>query len=362
MLNNEKFKYKSDIKWSDWNSKNDCFKKYSHVESKIIYGLHSGRENDFSIIIPTFRRADLLKEALESAINQKDFDDYYEIIVIDNDNEKDLPTDMMMKEYCEKYKNIIYYRNSENIGMFANWNRCIEVCKSKWFCMLHDDDYITQDYLATMKAFELSDDVGIVFNEQNILDETGIKASGSRNIIAGIREYLNDKKENKKPKLISWKFPQTASSCATLYNRRLSMEIGGFDDTFDPACDWVMWGKMEFYHKVKRTGKRLSYYRFLCNGFLRSEIQRYVMIYAMIFAKVYFEAKKYSKRKVRKIYSEYAVRVYRNMTTSNPQKKEFYDEVLREMELEKKYYSVHVQNRIYFKYLAEQGIEKIFRL
>lgn len=362
MLNNENYKYNKDINWLEWNSKKDCFKKYSHVESRLIYGHLSEEKLEFSIIIPTFRRADLLKEALESAINQKNYDEYYEIAVIDNDSEIDSPTDQMMKEYCDKYENIIYYRNTENIGMFANWNRCIEICRSKWFCMLHDDDYITEDYLATMKSFNISRDVGVVFNEQNILDETGIKASESRNLIAGIREFLNRKKENKKPKLISWEFPETASSCATLYNKNLSMEIGGFDDTFDPACDWVMWGKMEYYHKVLRTGKRLSYYRFLCNGFLRPEIQRFVMIYAMIFAKVYFESKNHSEKKVKKLYSEYAVQVYRNMTTSNPQKINFYDEVLKEMNLEKKYYSVHVQNRIYFKYLAAQGIEKIFRL
>lgn len=360
--NLENFKYNNNIDWKKWNSKENSFEKYSHVKSIIIYGGHLLETPEFSIVIPTFRRVDLLREALESALNQKKYIEKYEIIIIDNDNEIDLPTDKMMKEYCGKYNNIVYYRNSENIGMFANWNRCIEVCKSKWFCMLHDDDYITTDYLSTMKSFDLKDDIGIVFNEQNILDETGIQASNSRNLIAKIREFINKSKEKKRAKIVPWKFLQTASSCATFYNKKLCLEIGGFDDSFDPACDWIMWGKMEYYYKTVRTGKRLSYYRFLCNGFLRPEIQRFVMIYGLIFAKVYFESKNYSLKKVRRIYSKYAVRVYKNMTTSNPERIQFYNEILNELNLEKKYYSKFIQDRIYMNYLIGQGLEKIFRL
>jgi len=360
--NLESFKYYKNIDWEKWNSKDDAFKKYSHVKSELVYGKHFENPTEFSIVIPTFRRENLLREALESAIKQENYKKDYEIVIIDNDNEIDKPTDKMMREYCEKYSNIIYYRNSENIGMFANWNRCIEVCKSKWFCMLHDDDFITTDYLSTMESFNLTDDIGIVFNEQNILDETGIKASDSRNLIANIREFINRRKATKPAKIIPWKFLQTASSCATFYNKELCLEIGGFDDSFDPACDWIMWGKMEYYHKTVRTGKRLSYYRFLCNGFLRPEIQRFVMIYGLIFAKVYFESKNYSPKKVRRIYSKYSVRIYKNMTTSNPERIDFYNEILKELKLEKKYYSSFLQSRVYMNYLIGQGLEKIFWL
>jgi len=360
--NIENFKYNKNIDWNNWNSKADSFKKNNNVKTELIYGKHFEKPSDFSIVIPTFRRKDLLMEAIESAINQEKYNKKYEIIVIDNDNDVDLLTDNMMKSYCEKYNNIIYYRNTENIGMFANWNRCIEVCKSKWFCMLHDDDYITKDYLSTMESFNLTEDIGIVFNEQNILDETGIKASKSRNIIARIREFINIKKENQKAKLIPWKFPQTASSCATFYNKELCIEIGGFDDSFDPACDWITWGKMEYYYKVLRTGKRLSYYRFLCNGFLRPEIQRFVMIYGLIFAKRYFESKKYSAKRIIRDASKYEIIVYRNMTTSNPERTNLYKKTLKELNLEKKYYKNFVQNRIYLIYLIKQGLEKIFCL
>jgi len=86
------------------------------------------------------------------------------------------------------------------------------------------------------------------------------------------------------------------------------------------------------------------------------------MIYGLIFAKVYFESKNYSPKKVRRIYSKYSVRIYKNMTTSNPERIDFYNEILKELKLEKKYYSSFLQSRVYMNYLIGQGLEKIFWL
>lgn len=55
-----------EIDWSKWDSKEDCFAKYSHAPSVLIYGVLPSKKPDVSIMIPTYRRADLLKEAIKS--------------------------------------------------------------------------------------------------------------------------------------------------------------------------------------------------------------------------------------------------------------------------------------------------------
>jgi len=57
------------IDWSKWDSKGSCFAKYSHVKSDLIYGKLPDKLPDLSIMIPTYRRADLLKEAIDSTLD-----------------------------------------------------------------------------------------------------------------------------------------------------------------------------------------------------------------------------------------------------------------------------------------------------
>lgn len=354
----EKYKYNKSINWDDWSSKKNCYKKYEHVISLLIYGKHLECKTKYSIVIPTYKRADLLKQALDSAINQKNYHKEYEIIVLDNNELIDEATDLLMKQYCLEHNNIIYYRNECNIGMFGNWNRCIEVCKSEWLCMLHDDDLLCSNYLETMDSFSLKDSVGIVFNEQHIMDETGMKKGIARRTIGQINTMLNKLKGLGRAKVKPWHYPQAASSCATLYNKKLCLDIGGFDDSFDPLCDWIMWAKMTIYYDVVRTGKILSHYRFLCNVFFKPETQRYVLLYTYLFNYLYSVKMKRNF----KLCMEQVVRTYKDMCTCNPERINFYNDILVELKLDKKYYNGFLQNFIYTKYLVKLGIEKLLIL
>ena len=81
-----------------------------------------------TIAIPTFKRPDLLKIALDSALNQINFDDYC-VIVVDNNPIRNCETEKLIESY--ENHNFIYVKNKINIGMCNNWNRCIEISNSK---------------------------------------------------------------------------------------------------------------------------------------------------------------------------------------------------------------------------------------
>lgn len=98
----------------------------------------------YTITIPTYKRIDLLKEAIESALNQIDAP-LYNIVVLDNNPERNDSTELFMSQY--KGTIISYFKNVENLGMGGNWNRCAQLSQGQFFVLLHDDDKILSTFL-----------------------------------------------------------------------------------------------------------------------------------------------------------------------------------------------------------------------
>jgi glycosyltransferase involved in cell wall biosynthesis len=71
-----------------------------------------------SIGIPTYNRAELLKRAIESALNQ----DYKNIEVIISDNASTDDTESICQFYCNQDARLKYVRHSQNRGPGANFS------------------------------------------------------------------------------------------------------------------------------------------------------------------------------------------------------------------------------------------------
>jgi glycosyltransferase involved in cell wall biosynthesis len=110
-----------------------------------MFWLIMGKSNPlFSVCIPTYNRARSLATAVESVLTQ-DVDDY-ELLVVDNNSSDD--TAEVMAGFTNRQ--VRYVRNPENIGMVANWNRCVELARGRYFAMLHDDDLYEVEFLSQM--------------------------------------------------------------------------------------------------------------------------------------------------------------------------------------------------------------------
>ena len=69
-----------------------------------------------SICIPTWSRSECLRVCLESLVGQPEFlTEEVEIIISDNVSWDEGATEAIGKQYSEKYENIYYFRNAENI-------------------------------------------------------------------------------------------------------------------------------------------------------------------------------------------------------------------------------------------------------
>lgn len=129
-------------------SRESFHKKNKGHEAILIQGQHWETPPEVTILLPTYKRCNLLKEALESALHQEDVRDY-QIIVADNEGapiSAETETSMFMKNYVDS--RIIYYRYDRQ----TSWamDAVAALAKSKWICFLHDDDVLAPNYLKIM--------------------------------------------------------------------------------------------------------------------------------------------------------------------------------------------------------------------
>ena len=66
-----------------------------------------------SICIPTYNRAEYLMKSLESIVNQDNFNEEVEVVISDNASTDD--TEKVSMEFCQRYSNIKYFKNKENL-------------------------------------------------------------------------------------------------------------------------------------------------------------------------------------------------------------------------------------------------------
>ena len=121
-----------------------------YEDIKAILPLYGKRKQEvkYTVYIPTYMRYDLLKEAIDSAINQNVNIDY-EILVIDNNpDEKETRVLDIVKSFNSD--KIVYYKNEANLGMVGNWNRASKLAKGKYIIHLGDDDLLSNDYLSVV--------------------------------------------------------------------------------------------------------------------------------------------------------------------------------------------------------------------
>ena len=103
-----------------------------------------------SICIPTYNRAKVLERVLTQYVEDTDFDDDVEIVISDNASTDS--TQHVCEEFAEKYHNILYYRNGENVKDL-NFPRVLEKANGEYLKLMNDNNMIIHNWgLGYMKS------------------------------------------------------------------------------------------------------------------------------------------------------------------------------------------------------------------
>ena len=96
-----------------------------------------------TIGLPVYNGQNYLVETLESLLAQTYTD--FELVISDNASTD--RTEAICRQYAAGDARIRYYRNDENIGASANYNRAFELGRGEYFKWAAHDDLLAPTYL-----------------------------------------------------------------------------------------------------------------------------------------------------------------------------------------------------------------------
>jgi glycosyltransferase involved in cell wall biosynthesis len=131
-----------------------------------------------TIGLPVYNGERFLKFALDSILGQS-FKDF-ELIICDNASTDE--TMLICKEYSSRDSRIRYYRNHENIGAAANFNRTFELAHGTYFKWAAADDIISPSFVE--KCVQILDDYPDV-----VLSYTKVDRINSSGEVDGTYDY-----------------------------------------------------------------------------------------------------------------------------------------------------------------------------
>lgn len=228
--------------------------------------LFGNRKNEVvvSIMIPTYKRPSLLRKAIESALNQRT-DTKYEVVVIDNDNEtSDDAINQLLNIFGDE--RVSYYRNHQNIGMFGNWNRCINYAKGEWLIILNDDDELTEMYVDRMMLYvRQHKNCGAIACQHWFIDNDESIIGGDL-IAQKIQKMI-------RIKLKDFYFFHPINIFGCLIHRKLAVDIGGFDESLYPCSDAAFLLNVCRLSNLYLVTDYLFRYRWAVNESMKNETQ-----------------------------------------------------------------------------------------
>lgn len=196
-----------------------------------------------SIIVPCYKQAHYLNQALESVIIQSYTN--WECIIV-NDGSPD-NTDQVAEQWCKKDKRFRYIYQ-ENGGLSSARNAGINVSKGEFILPLDSDDILHQNYLIKMVPALLENDIAIVScyrkffidNVSNIVYEHKPIGNSVKNLLF-----------------------ENILMPSSLFRKKYWKEVGGYDEKMKNGFeDWEFWVAItKLGYKFKIIEEFLFYYR-----------------------------------------------------------------------------------------------------
>ncbi len=183
-----------------------------------------------SLIIPTYNRADFLKEALESVFNQKHLPD--EIIVVDDGSTDHTP------EIIKLFPEIIAIQQ-KNQGVSSARNTGLKIATGEWICFLDSDDLWKPEKLYIQLQVARKYPEIFIFHTEEVW---------MRN-----EKQVNQGKRHQKSG--GWIFERCLKLClispsSVMIRKSVFETVGHFDETL-PACeDYDLWLRSTLHYPV----------------------------------------------------------------------------------------------------------------
>ena len=193
-----------------------------------------------SVCIPTFNRAEMLREVIISVLTQS-FQDF-ELIISDNASQ-DQTQEVMASMKDDRIR---YIRNETNIGMIQNFNQCLARARGSYITIFHDDDLMLPDNLRLkVRALDQNSGVGLVHSKFDFIDEHGVLLKSNTNFGKPVSQ---DRLEPGRKFLIKTLMSgNTVNAPSVMIRRECYERLGGFDERLTLTADAEYWMRLSLY-------------------------------------------------------------------------------------------------------------------
>lgn len=213
-----------------------------------------------SVIIPTYNRAALLKEAIDSALAQT----YPNLEVVVADNASTDGTQAACAGYAGDPR-FRYFKNSSNLGMVGNWRKALlEHAAGDWFLLLSDDDLLlAPGYIA--EAVRLIEE----FPKTVLVYANGYRRTAGADTPLDLPFGRN---QSGKTVFLTRDAvgPQDFMLCNVLFNRPLAIKLNAFSNEHNIACDSELFLEMCLSGDVGYIAEPVAAYRIHENNLIQN--------------------------------------------------------------------------------------------
>lgn len=123
-----------------------------------------------TIGLPVYNGRNYLAQTMESLLAQTYTD--FEIVISDNASTDE--TEAICREFAARDDRVRYFRNEENIGASANYNRAFELGRGIYFKWAAHDDLLAPTYLERcVEVLDQNPDVVLAYTQAKAIDDKG---------------------------------------------------------------------------------------------------------------------------------------------------------------------------------------------
>lgn len=274
----------------------NSFLKIADVQSDLLYGNPAAiSAPEFSVILPTFQRRELFREALDSILAQEPIDVSWECLVVDNtplDAQNETPALEVVRQRNDC--RVLYYHNRVNIGSGYNWNRAAELARGKWLVFLHDDDVMYPDALRNiLRILRMpqrgAKPLGYIHARRDQFTDFQNLSDVKRSDKAYSEELTRFKS------LIIGASQTGMPSCGTTILKQAYLETGGINYDFGLTADAILGYQIMKKYRVIISGPSLGAYRWSDNETLKVASLQKLIYSDYLFAKYRYSQSVFSR-------------------------------------------------------------------
>jgi glycosyltransferase involved in cell wall biosynthesis len=187
--------------------------------------------DQITIAVTVYSRRNYLGQSIGSALAQTV---PVRVMVVE-----DCGPDPGMEDYVRNSfgPRVEYHRNPKRRGIFGNWNSCIERCQTRWLSILHDDDYLGDNFAAAMLELgTLAGARGLYWGQTTVVDDQ------DRPMTEWVKPSWGAPWREVQLADVLYRAP--FSYPGQLFDAELARSLGGFRETSLFCGDWELWSKL----------------------------------------------------------------------------------------------------------------------